>query len=61
MATPAEIRRAVAANATIIDLRSAAEHAEDPMVAGALHAEWDKDNATMPDMPLPADRPVVVY
>lgn len=60
MATPAEIRRAVAAKATIIDLRTAAELVEDPMVDGALHVEWDRDNGTMAELPLP-DRPVVLY
>jgi len=59
IATPAQIRQAVAANATIIDLRGAAEFAEDPMVRGALHIEWDRDKETMADVP--AADTIVLY
>jgi hypothetical protein len=60
MATPAEIFRAVTAKATIIDLRTAAEFSEEPMVDGALHVEWDREKESMAEVQLP-DRPVVLY
>ena len=40
LATPAEIKLAVVAKATIIDLRGAAEFVDDPMVSCCLLSPW---------------------
>ena len=63
LATPSEVTAALAAKATLVDLRSADEFAEEPMLPGSLHVPWDSVNSvngTMGDVSA-AEEVVVLY
>eukprot|EP00965_Chrysotila_dentata_P251900 6210348-Pleurochrysis_carterae.AAC.1 len=60
LATPDEIAAALAKGGTLVDLRTKEEFSETPPLQGALHAEWDRENETLADVPLP-NGPLILY
>eukprot|EP00967_Tisochrysis_lutea_P134431 scaffold237454_cov21-Tisochrysis_lutea.AAC.1 len=61
LASPSQIRQALHARATIIDLRTTEEFAATPKLATAMHVQWDREKETMAEVPLDPDRPVILY
>ena len=63
LATPSELRAALAANGVLVDLRSSAEKMAIPPLAGSIQWDFNAEPDRMPLEALPADKskPLVLF
>ena len=63
LATPSEMRAALAANGVLVDLRSSGEKAVIPPPAGSI--EWDfnavSDRMPLESLPVDKSRPLILF
>lgn len=63
LATPSEMRAALAANGVLVDLRSAGEKVAIPVPAGAIEWDFNSEPNRMPLEALPVDKstPLILF